>query len=145
MIELVFVIVIIGILAAVAIPKMTATRDDAKIASIASNLNQIMADTAAVYTATGELNVTTAAQWKNNVTNVKSPDFVFTANTATVQNSTTSTTCGAIVISSGDPKTVTYTAANFADIICLGVHDRLGLNATDNNLSSNLGGNGVKY
>ena len=36
MIELIFVIVIIGILAAVAIPKLAATRDDAKISSIAA-------------------------------------------------------------------------------------------------------------
>ena len=37
MIELIFVIVIIGILAAVAIPKLAATRDDAKISNIISN------------------------------------------------------------------------------------------------------------
>ncbi len=37
MIELIFVIVIIGILAAVAIPKLAATRDDAQISSIVSN------------------------------------------------------------------------------------------------------------
>jgi general secretion pathway protein G len=36
MIELIFVIVIIGILAAVAIPKLAATRDDAKIATVAN-------------------------------------------------------------------------------------------------------------
>ena len=35
MIELIFVIVILGILAAIAIPKLAATRNDAKIASIA--------------------------------------------------------------------------------------------------------------
>ena len=38
MIELVFVIVILGILAAVAIPKLAATRDDAKISKMASNI-----------------------------------------------------------------------------------------------------------
>lgn len=38
MIELIFVIVILGILAAVAIPKLAATRDDAKISRIAMNL-----------------------------------------------------------------------------------------------------------
>ena len=37
MIELIFVIVILGILAAVAIPKLAATRDDAKIATIANS------------------------------------------------------------------------------------------------------------
>jgi general secretion pathway protein G len=38
MIELVFVIVIIGILAAVAIPKLAATREDAKAGSIKSDI-----------------------------------------------------------------------------------------------------------
>jgi len=37
MIELIFVIVILGILAAVAIPKLAATRDDAKVSMIAYN------------------------------------------------------------------------------------------------------------
>ena len=37
MIELIFVIVIIGILAAVAIPKLAATRDDAKHAKLMAN------------------------------------------------------------------------------------------------------------
>ncbi|WP_067331628.1 type II secretion system GspH family protein [Sulfurovum riftiae] len=38
MIELIFVIVIIGILAAVAVPKLAATRDDAKISALAKNV-----------------------------------------------------------------------------------------------------------
>nr|WP_275754690.1 type II secretion system protein [Sulfurimonas sp. SAG-AH-194-C21] len=38
MIELIFVIVILGILAAVAIPKLAATRDDAEISKIAHNI-----------------------------------------------------------------------------------------------------------
>ena len=37
MIELIFVIVIIGILAAVAIPKLSATRDDAKLSALMAN------------------------------------------------------------------------------------------------------------
>jgi len=37
MIELIFVIVIIGILAAVAIPKLAATRDDAKASTELNN------------------------------------------------------------------------------------------------------------
>lgn len=41
MIEMVFVIVILGILAAVAIPKMTATRTDAEIAKLRSELASI--------------------------------------------------------------------------------------------------------
>lgn len=56
MIELIFVIVIIGILAAVAIPKLSATRDDAKISKTVANLKTVMNDAAANYTAQGEAN-----------------------------------------------------------------------------------------
>lgn len=40
MVELIFVIVIIGILSAVAIPKFTATRNDAKVSEVAMNVMQ---------------------------------------------------------------------------------------------------------
>ena len=51
MIELIFVIVIIGILAAVAIPKLTATRDDAKLSTEIANAKVCVNDAAAAYTA----------------------------------------------------------------------------------------------
>ncbi len=53
MIELIFVIVILGILAAVAIPKLAATRDDAKIASGATEIATLVSDFGAYYTAQG--------------------------------------------------------------------------------------------
>jgi len=53
MIELIFVIVIIGILAVIAIPKLNATRDDAKIATELQNLSTCINDTGSAYTATG--------------------------------------------------------------------------------------------
>ena len=56
MIELIFVIVIIGILAAVAIPKLSATRDDAKISSIVANTRTIVEDVKNYYTSQGEAN-----------------------------------------------------------------------------------------
>ncbi len=55
MIELIFVIVILGILAAVAIPKLAATRDDAKLATARSNLSTCINDLGAKYTAQGAL------------------------------------------------------------------------------------------
>lgn len=55
MIELIFVIVILGILAAVAIPKLNATRDDAEIAKAATNVSTIMGDFASYYTSKGKL------------------------------------------------------------------------------------------
>jgi len=49
MIELIFVIVIIGILAAVAIPKLAATRGDADGAKIANNLATCVGDASGAY------------------------------------------------------------------------------------------------
>jgi prepilin-type N-terminal cleavage/methylation domain-containing protein len=56
MIELIFVIVILGILAAVAVPKLSATRDDAKVSTDVSNLATCVSDLAGTYT--GEGNIT---------------------------------------------------------------------------------------
>jgi len=53
MIELIFVIVIIGILAAVAIPKLAATRDDATDAKVKANVATCLSDVVASYTAQG--------------------------------------------------------------------------------------------
>ena len=54
MIELIFVIVILGILAAVAIPRLTATRDDAEISKAATNLTTLVSDLGAYYTSQAE-------------------------------------------------------------------------------------------
>jgi len=61
MIELIFVIVIIGILAAVALPKLAATRDDAKISKSIINLKVCVRDIGSSYTARAEEDNTSAA------------------------------------------------------------------------------------
>ncbi|MDP3466533.1 MAG: type II secretion system protein, partial [Sulfuricurvum sp.] len=53
MIELIFVIVILGILAAVAIPKLAATRDDAQVSKEVTNLSTKINDLGAQFTAKG--------------------------------------------------------------------------------------------
>ncbi len=55
MIELIFVIVIIGILAAVAIPRLAATRDDAKVATCMDGASSFMTQATAYYTSQGNL------------------------------------------------------------------------------------------
>ena len=50
MVELIFVIVILGILAAFALPRMAATRDDAEVAKFAQNLSTLITDIAAYQT-----------------------------------------------------------------------------------------------
>ena len=55
MIELIFVIVILGILAAVAIPRLAATRDDAEIVKVETNMTTIISDLGSYYTSQGKL------------------------------------------------------------------------------------------
>ena len=74
MIELIFVIVIIGILAAVAIPKLSATRDDAKVAKAASEVSMAISDLGSYYTAQGKFTTL------SDMTNVK---FVTATNGST--------------------------------------------------------------
>jgi general secretion pathway protein G len=61
MIELIFVIVIIGILAAVAIPKLAATRSDAEGAKIANNLATCIGDAGGAYLKDGNFTTDTVA------------------------------------------------------------------------------------
>jgi len=54
MIELIFVIVIIGILAAVAIPKLAATRDDAEATTCVHEIGQFVSELSQQYTKLGK-------------------------------------------------------------------------------------------
>ena len=53
MIELIFVIVVIALLARISIGKLSATRDDAKLSATVSNMSICIIDASAHYTATG--------------------------------------------------------------------------------------------
>ncbi|MDD6162897.1 MAG: type II secretion system protein [Campylobacteraceae bacterium] len=66
MIELIFVIVILGILASVAIPRLAATREDAEISAAVANLRTLVNDATAYYTVKGTFN---GAKW-SEITNV---------------------------------------------------------------------------
>ena len=57
-IELIFVILIMGILAYMALPKLAATRDDAHIAKSIMNLSIAIEDIGSSYTAEGSLDLT---------------------------------------------------------------------------------------
>ena len=64
MIELIFVIVILGILAAVAIPRLAATRTDAQVSAAAADIATLYTDLGSYYTAQGhwsDVNSSTAA------------------------------------------------------------------------------------
>ncbi|MCI7246525.1 MAG: type II secretion system GspH family protein [Campylobacter sp.] len=67
MIELIFVIVILGILASVAIPRLAATRTDAEISAAVANIRTLISDAAAYYAVKGEFDST--VKWRD-ITNV---------------------------------------------------------------------------
>ncbi|MDY5467155.1 MAG: type II secretion system protein, partial [Campylobacter sp.] len=72
MIELIFVIVILGILASVAIPRLAATREDAEISATVANLRTLLSDVSSYYAVKGNFGTgagATAANWKD-ITNV---------------------------------------------------------------------------
>ena len=82
MIELIFVIVILGILAAVAIPRLAATRDDAEVAKAASNIATALSEVTAYYTSQGKfdsdfkkMSNTLDSAGKLNVKNQPCADF----------------------------------------------------------------------
>ncbi len=73
MIELIFVIVILGILASVAIPRLAATREDAEISAAIANLRTLVSDVSAYYIAKGGFDTDNTGaittKWKD-ITNV---------------------------------------------------------------------------
>ena len=60
MIELIFVIVVIGVLAAIAIPRISATRDDAALAKSMTDIAVAIQDINAYYVSQGKLALDTA-------------------------------------------------------------------------------------
>ena len=62
MIELIFVIVILGILASVAIPRLAGTRTDAEISATVANIRTVISDAAAYYAVKGEF---AGAKWRD--------------------------------------------------------------------------------
>ena len=70
MIELIFVIVILGILASVAIPRLAATRTDAEIATTVANIRTLLSDLNSYYVVKGEFaEGADGVKW-NEITNV---------------------------------------------------------------------------
>ena len=70
MIELIFVIVMLGILASVAVPRLASTREDAEISATVANLRTLVSDASSYYVANGTFKPKGKdANWRD-VTNV---------------------------------------------------------------------------
>ncbi|MCI6298226.1 MAG: type II secretion system GspH family protein, partial [Campylobacter sp.] len=70
MIELIFVIVILGILASVAIPRLAGTKEDAEISAAAANLRTLVSDASAYYVVKRGFGTGSASTKWNEFTNV---------------------------------------------------------------------------
>jgi general secretion pathway protein G len=81
MIELIFVIVIIGILAAVAIPRLAATRTDAQVSKALADISTAISDFGSYFTAKGNFNLT-LSEMTNVDLNTSSANFPIAATLA---------------------------------------------------------------
>src|SRR5690606_31484734 len=90
LIELLIVVVIIGILAAIAIPKFAATKDKSKLASIRSDLRNIMSAQEAYYVDYGEYTPTldpsvfTPSPGNSLTVTASASEFTATVNNASI-------------------------------------------------------------
>ena len=138
MIELIFVIVILGILAAVSIPKLAATRDDAEITKTATNINTLINDLGSYYTSQGEFASGTDAVKK--MSNVKTP--VKAKNDECLEVGTGNNTNGeiGITIKTGGLCGQVWGLPGLVDVKAL-------IESSDNKTANTLkfGGMGIKY
>lgn len=128
MIELVFVIVILGILAGIAIPRLAATRDDASATKAAMEIKDVITQVAAYYTINGkwaEAAVTTAGQ---EMINTNNQDIAAAATTPSKGLENLSATLNNVAGRAGDKWTacISITPTNTGGSILIG--DK---NATD--------------
>jgi len=126
MIELIFVIVIIGILAAVAIPKLAATRDDAKISALADSVSTAANEIASYTVAHGktESDFTTMSNAVSAMIN--SGKAVQSGNKLNIKINNTSD-CLIMEINSttrDSNLTISYGNAE-SDVICKGLQDTI--------------------
>jgi type II secretory pathway pseudopilin PulG len=133
MIELVFVIVILGILAAVAIPKLVATRDDAKISAIVHSVVLGIDEVVAYAVSQGEMNATSIAGMSNSFARMeKNGDAVIStipSNKVVIKGGNISDCLTLDVNSTGLQDTLEITLGNgVGDMHCLAIQERIHAN-----------------
>mgnify|MGYP000060266768 CR=1 FL=1 len=147
MIELIFVIVILGILAAVAIPKLAATRDDAILATVKADITTAMSAIPAWYQGQKQASIKDAMEIDTARWVLSSGDCVatYTDDEGGTVTMTLADSNGTALTSCPDTNTlrpmlkIEYNQGTDGVVHTL-VND---LNMTDRNIS--LGGNRVKW
>ena len=140
MIELIFVIVILGILAAVAIPKLAATRTDASVSKISQDASTLVGELGTYYTAQGTFKGKSSA----DITNItlKTSDTDLQDTDTLVIGDENNNTCLTITFNSVADGNITVAAeASPTGSVCKGVKSATtGLQKT-----FNFGGSSVNW
>ena len=113
MIELIFVIVILGILASVAIPRLASTRTDAEISAAVANIRTLIGDLSSYYAVKGSF---TDAKW-GDVTNVP----IHFSRNRPVSNAK---------VTEGDDDGAVYLSAGGTDCIVIRIREKTNATAT---------------
>ena len=145
MIELIFVIVILGILAAVAIPRLAATRDDAEISKAATNVSTLVNEINGYYQAQAQLpdaiekitNIPVDGTGTSVDLKVKNKGCI----TFAVSNATTATPNKNIA--AGDPILTLSNATGNNEVACKGTRDAVKKLMESSPIK--LGGSNVKF
>ncbi len=124
MIELIFVIVILGILAAVAIPKLAATRTDAKVAAIGQEVQSAVQEISNHVTAQGgEANATKLVDVSQVLKQMQNNGLAAEADTSTdkVVDINTTKNAGTCIKLDANDTTLKVTYGSATDQICTGI------------------------
>jgi len=145
MVELIFVIVIIGVLASIALPKLSATRDDAKASILAKAIQDVKAEIASSILATNKVPTTTQEMINISNTLRDLSNFVIVNNQVIniVDTDNIGVVCKRLTIDNSDIKNIKLTLrdGNGITAICKGVK-RL---VPDTNTSFTIAGILVNY
>jgi len=138
MIELIFVIVILGILAAVAIPKLAATRTDAEVSKLATEAATLVSELGTFYTAQG----TFKDKRTVDITNItlKLADTSLADNDTMIIQDSNSNDCVTITFNNVADGNITVTTGTTGSV-CSGVNGAI----TALKKTFNFGGSNVSY
>jgi len=149
MIELIFVIVIIGILSVIALPKLSATRTDAKVSTIVSSLREFVIESSAFYTSKGE------TEWQNaNITDITNIPIFTNEDCSNQADSSTGIIGNSLYICNDDKYVIKLDAnkthlkvaknSNNNSLIAQGVYNNKAFKALNINSGIRLSGVGIK-
>jgi len=127
MIEIIFVIVIIGILSAVALPKLNATRKDAKISELLSNISTAATEIVAYAVTRGELRPSYSEMSNAILSMVNGEDAIQTGDTLNIKVNTISDCVQMKIRTIGSIKMLTVAYGNISgDSMCATLQKTVG-------------------